>query len=542
MAIKAELPDGTILEFPEGTPDDVIDNAVKQQLGGVQGQDDSFLRALYLGAREPLDIAASRLEQLPGVEGINRLGAALGLPSAAQTLQETDIQRRQSGSPLGQIAGNVLGTAAMLPTRAVLAPATIGQAALGGGAASALLSRAQGVPEFLGDVASGAAISGALKPVADVVSGTIAPAVSRSVQKLREEGISPTLGMIVGEGGSLLGRGVQKIEEAATSLPGIGDLVQFAREQTGQEFEKSALNRAASFIGRVVPKDLGGEEAVGWVKGKLQSAYNTLVPNLEFNVTKDFAQTARQVFDDLGIPSSRKTLQRDWLAIIKDSITDLADENGMIRGKNLQDALSRLGKSSDAFIKSADPFERRLGTGVANLRRAWMDALAEQNPAQAAALRQVNAGWAHQAVLKKAASGAQGKITPSSLDRAVAAFGKGERRGPYADLARAGRNIPSRTPDSGTATRLARNVALTGGLAATGQTIAETLGYEGITPQQASAIALIAAPYTPQGRKAIASILGRQTGKAAKAAATVARGFLSPAAASSLITPRQGNR
>jgi hypothetical protein len=542
MAIKAELPDGTILEFPEGTPDDVIDNAVKQQLGGAQPQDESFLRALYLGAREPLDIAAARLEQLPGVGGISRLGAALGLPTAQQALRETDIQRRQNVSGAGQILGNIAGTAAMLPVRAVTAPATIGQAAVGGGLASSLLSRAEDIPSFVGDVASGAAISGALKPVADIVAGTIAPTVSRGIRTLRQEGISPTLGMIVGEGGSLLGRGVQKLEEAATSLPGIGDIVQAAREQVGEEFERAALNRASSFIGRVVPKDLEGEQAVGWVKGKLQQAYNTLVPNLEFNVTKDFGQRARQVFDDLGIPSSRKNLQRDWLAIIKDSITDLADTEGMIKGKNLQDALSRLGKSSEAFMKSADPFERRLGVGTANLRQAWMEALAEQNPAQAVALRQINAGWAHQARLKKAASGAQGKITPSSLDRAVSAFGKGERRGPYADLGRAGRNIPSRTPDSGTATRLARNLALTGGLAAGGQGIAEALGYEGITPQQASAIALIAAPYTPQGRKAIAAILGRQPSKASQAVGVASRALLSPAAAAGLITPRQGNR
>jgi hypothetical protein len=538
MAIKAQLPDGTILEFPEGTPDDVIDNAVKQQLGEAQPSDDSFLRGLYLGAREPLDVVASRLEQLPGVSGINRLGAALGLPTAAQTLSETDIQRRANTSGAGQIVGNIAGTAAMLPTRAVTAPASVGQAAIGGGLSSAALSRAQGIPEFLGDVGAGAAISGALQPVANVISGVIAPSVSRGLQTLRQEGVSPTIGMIAGEGGSLLGRGLQRIEEAATSIPGIGDVIQYSREQVGKDFEKSALNRAASFVGRVVPKELEGEEAVGWVKGKLQQAYNTLVPNLEFTVTRDFAKSAKGIFDDLGIPSSRKALQRDWVAIIKDSITDLADSDGMIRGKNLQDALSRLSKSSDVFMKSVDPFERRLGTGVANLRQTWMNALAEQNPGQAAALRQVNAGWAHQARLKKAASGAQGKITPSSLDRAVAAFGRGERRGPYADLARAGRNIPSRTADSGTATRLTRNLALTGGLAAGGQGIAQALGYEGVTPGQASAIALIAAPYTPQGRAAIARILGRTPSKASQALGITPRALLSPAAAAGLLTPR----
>jgi len=37
--IEAELPDGTVLEFPDGTPDDVIDRAVRQQLGAAETGD-----------------------------------------------------------------------------------------------------------------------------------------------------------------------------------------------------------------------------------------------------------------------------------------------------------------------------------------------------------------------------------------------------------------------------------------------------------------------------------------------------------------------
>ena len=34
--IEAELPDGTVLEFPEGTSQDVIQRVVKQRLGATQ--------------------------------------------------------------------------------------------------------------------------------------------------------------------------------------------------------------------------------------------------------------------------------------------------------------------------------------------------------------------------------------------------------------------------------------------------------------------------------------------------------------------------
>lgn len=536
MAIEAKLPDGTTLSFPEGTPDSVIDKAVKDHVS--RGSQKSFLESAALGLREPLDILSARLEP----QFLANFSKSLGLPTASESLAAADIQR-QSASPLGRTIGNIGGIAAMLPVRAVTAPATITEAALGGAAGSALMSRAKDITGIAADAIPGAVFGAAAKPVADVVSGVIAPKAGQQLKRLYQEGISPTIGMIAGATDSVLGTGVRKLEEAATSLPGLGDLVQMAREGVGKQFETAALNRASMAIGKVVPKELSGEEAVGWVKGQLQKAYNTLVPNLEFQVTGDLGQKAKQIFDDLAIPSSRKNIAKDWAAIVKDNLIDLADENGVIRGKNLQDALSRLGKTSDSFIKSADPFERRLGVGTANLRRAWMDALAEQNPGQAAALKQINSGWAQQAILKKAASGAGGKITPQSLDRAVAAFGKGERRGAFADLARAGRMIPSATADSGTASRLLRNTALVGGLAAGAQGIASALGYDvELTPRQAAAIALVAAPYTPQGRKAIAAIIGRQPSKLMQGLGIVPRAALAPAVISGAISPNRGGQ
>lgn len=534
MAIEAKLPDGTTLSFPEGTPDDVIDKAVKGYVGETQQR--SFAESAYLGLREPIDILASRLEP----QFISNLGKSLGMPTASEATREADVMR-VSANPLGRAVGNIAGTALTLPYRAVLAPSTIAQAAAGGAAAGALMSRAEDATGIAADAIPGAVFGAALKPVADVFSNVIAPKAGEQLRTLYREGINPTIGMIAGETGNILGTGLRKAEEALTSLPGLGDLIQYARDSVGKEFEKSALNRASMTIGKVVPKELSGEQAVGWVKGQLQRAYNSLVPNLEFQITSDLGQKAKQIFDDLAIPSSKKGLAEDWAAIVKDNILDLADDLGFIKGKNLQDALSRIGKTSDSFIKSADPFERRLGIGAAKLRQVWMDALAEQNPSQAAALKQINSGWSLQAVLKKAASGSGGRITPQSLDRAVTAFGKGERRGPLVDLVRAGRAIPSTTPDSGTFTRALRNTAAVGGFAAAGQGIANALGYDiELTPQQAAAVALVAAPYTPQGRKAIAAILGRQPSKLMRGLGIVPRAALAPAVVSGAVLPNRG--
>jgi len=36
MPIQIEAPDGSVVEFPDGTPDTVIENAMRQEYGGVQ--------------------------------------------------------------------------------------------------------------------------------------------------------------------------------------------------------------------------------------------------------------------------------------------------------------------------------------------------------------------------------------------------------------------------------------------------------------------------------------------------------------------------
>ena len=557
MTKKAQLPDGTVLEFPDDTPDAVIDAAAKRQLGIESAPaDNSTLRGLGLGFREPLDIAASRLENIAGadivnvlgprvgiplaqgMENVRNLGNVLGLPSAANVLSETNKMRAANTSKIAQLFGNIGGVTAMLPTRAVVAPRSLLEAAGGGAAASAALSQAQNEPELASDILAGSIFGAALKPVSDVVSGVIAPKASDALKTLAKEKVYPTVGMILSQGEDLGSKFVTGLEEGITSLPGIGDLVSLARDGVIQDFGRAAVNRAAQFIDQTVPKNLSGEEAVGWVKKKLGEGYNKLVPTLDFTVGVDFLDDAQRIFQSLNIPSSRQNLLDDWSAILKDNIFRVMDNNGRISGKNLQDVLSNLSDTASNLMKQSDGFERRLGTGVAELRRAWFDALAKQNASQADELQRLNAGYSITAQLQKATSQAAGRITPASLERAVTAFGRGQRRGPLADLARGGRIIPSKTPDSGTARRAFVGTAATGGLVGLGNEIAQRYGYEGITPGEASAIALIAAPYTPAGRAAIAKILQRSPGKIAQATGNVFRLGISPAVSSSTIKRR----
>jgi hypothetical protein len=91
--IEAELPDGTILEFPDGTPDNVVQRAVRKQLGFAPG-----VRETRPITTSGLDIAGATGGALTGAKAGAALGAAGG-PFAPVTV------------PIGALAGGIAGGA-----------------------------------------------------------------------------------------------------------------------------------------------------------------------------------------------------------------------------------------------------------------------------------------------------------------------------------------------------------------------------------------------------------------------------------------------
>jgi hypothetical protein len=138
--IEAELPDGTILEFPEGTSQDVIQNVVRQRIG-VSPQKlapNVMTREAYLEAVEkrkgekPLFGRGSTISDIAGgiVKGATDIGTTLITPidmALGNTQSWSNPERRQSvtdffqnsagidvnslGYAGGRIASNVAGTA-----------------------------------------------------------------------------------------------------------------------------------------------------------------------------------------------------------------------------------------------------------------------------------------------------------------------------------------------------------------------------------------------------------------------------------------------
>ena len=547
MSIKAVSADGVAHEFPDGTSQEVIDAAMKSYARsrpvaerpsspGALGTVADIVEGLYLGARQPLDTAAMRLEQ--AFPSVSRFGANLGFaPSASDILAEQNVLRAQSPAKISQIVGNVAGVAPFIAAGGgSVAPATFGGSAVSGGATSALLSQAQTPTEFAAETATGAGLGVVGKGVGDFVGGVIAPKVTEGVRTLTDLGVRLTPGAILGATDTALGRAANMAETALTSIPGLGALIGQARGTVPEDFEKAAVTKLADFINVDLPSNLSGDRAVSWVKKSISNKFNDLVPNLDMALPDNWQNQTLDIFSSLNLPASRKGLLDDFLSTVSQNVEAVADTMGRISGRNLQNSLSSLSDTARTFMKSDDGFERRLGSGLAQVRSWMLDTLAEQNPAQAEELLRLNKAWNAQTVLDKAVGYSGNTVSPSSLTRAVKSLSGGKIGGFYEDLARAGMELPKGLAESGTFTRAATAQAL--GLVGAGAGGTYLAQQEGAVPYElpVSTLATLAALYSPQGRRGLQYVMTREAGPAAQQLANMARIGLSPATAAATVT------
>jgi hypothetical protein len=547
MTIKAVSADGVAHEFPDGTSQEVIDAAMKSYARsmpvaerpsspGALGTVADIVEGLYLGARQPLDTAAMRLEQ--AFPTADRFFKNLGFhESASDILSQQNILRAQSPAKVSQIVGNVAGVAPFIVAGGgSVAPATFGGSAVTGGATSALLSQAQTPTEFAAETATGAGLGVVGKGVGDFVGGVIAPKVTEGVRTLTDLGVRLTPGAILGAADTAFGRAANMAETALTSIPGLGALISQARGTVPEDFEKAAVTKLADFINVPVPKDISGDRAVSWVKKSISDKFNKLVPNLDMTLPSNWQQETLDIFSSLNLPASRKGLLDDFLATVTQNVDDVADNFGRISGRNLQNSLSNLSDTARTFMKSGDGFERRVGSGLAQVRTWMLDTLAKQNPAQAEELLRLNKAWNAQTVLDKAVGYVGNTVSPTSLTRAVKSLSGGKIGGFFEDLARAGMELPKGLAESGTFTRAATAQAL--GLVGAGAGGAYLAQQEGAVPYElpVSTLATLAALYTPQGRRGLQYVMTREAGPAAQQLANMARIGLSPATAAATVT------
>jgi len=472
-----------------------------------QGRPGALMRGLQ-GVAQGIADPINSLGQM-----FTRAGAAVGLPGADRKVAEfdkyvtqqdaqykTNVRGGQDDFDFGRMFGNVAGTLPL--TMAVPVGGTLGAAATfgaGGGALSGALQPVMGGNfgeqklEQLKAGALGGAIAG---PVGNMLGRAISPTVNPQVALLQREGVTPTIGQI-------MGGGFKTAEEKLTSVPLLGSAISSGQGRANQQLNQAAWNRALAPLNEQLPKGVVGREAAQFVGDRVSQAYDTALNAVgPIAIDRQLVSALNAVKATSGLkPNVADELQ----GLIQANVLDRA-KNGYLIPEDLKGAVSELDRKARGYISDPAFDNRELGQALQKAHEALRNAIARQAPRNAAnGLRAADTAYANLLRVQRAAGSVaaeDGVFSPAQLQNAVRAleptksrFAKGTAL--MQDLSDAGKSVlAQKTPDSGTAGRLLP-AALAGGAVTINPWLA--LG------------AVPALAYTATGQRALSNLLtGRQ--------------------------------
>lgn len=463
----------------------------------------------------PVDTVENALNL--GIAGVGRLSGAFGGPTP------NPLQGSVGGS---EWLRNVLrGTGAN-----VLSPDNPNPQDTGNSLVYDFVSRGGPIPGGAIPAISSIGFEKALGPQWAGV-GAMAPAAGRMAARSAAEATIPRVppdanaALLQSEGvqltpGQMLGGGVKRAEDAATSIPVLGDVIKGAQRRGIEQFDAAAFNRALTPIGETLPKGMTGNKAVDHVYSRLGEKYEDLLPRMKGELYGPGGNalparpgqpgpvTLKQELDGLRTmgqnmaPQQAAQLDR----ILFNEIESRFTQQGLASGETLKKIESQLGRMAKDFRKSENYDVRQLGDAVQEAQNAVRRMVERVNPSHGAELQKINEGYANFKVVQNAAGslGAQeGVFTPTQLNRSVRAKDQSKDKARFAegnalmqDLSGAGRAVlPSSVPDSGTATRSLIAWAIANPVKA---------AIAGVP------VGIASLPYTPFGQRAVQSIVQRQ--------------------------------
>jgi len=460
------------------TFDDIVSSGPTQQQRDMTTSNARVMR----GMRDPIDAGAQMLTNaLPAgvVNAGNRFnnwladktGLVARLPAGGvnQQIAQSEAEYQQSRKAVGQdgadwarMGGNLITT---LPV-GMAAPASAGlgarmaYGAATGAAGGALQPVTNGGDNFWSEkgnqTATGAAVGGALAPIAGAVGRVISPKASTNPQlaMLRDSGVTPTVGQA-------LGGAANKAEEKLTSVPIVGDMIARARGKSIDSFNNAAINRATAPIG--VRVNGSGQQAVREAGDALSNAYDDVLGSIK-GVSFD-----NQFSSDLGQLKQMTSglvpdMQRKFDKLLQDKVMSRMSPSGGLAPETYKAIDSELKQEAARWSKSAMASESELGDAISQLHSLLNQQMRRSNPDVADKLAKIDQGWANLVRIEgaaKAGKNAEGVFTPGQLNQAISAADQSTRKRAVArgtalmqDLGNAGQSvIGNKVPNSFTTDR-----------------------------------------------------------------------------------------
>lgn len=487
-------------------------SAMAQAPAPAQERPGAFMRGMQ-GVAQGIADPINALGQM-----FTRAGSAVGLPGAANKAAEFDRYVTQQNSQyktntrggqddfdFGRMFGNVAGTLPL--TMALPAGSTLGAAATfgaGGGALSGALQPVMGGnfgEQKLGQLKAGALGGAVAGPVGNMLARAISPTVNPQVALLQREGVTPTIGQI-------MGGGFKTAEEKLTSVPLFGSAVASGQRRANEQLNQAAWNRALAPLNEQLPKGVVGREAAQFVGDRVGQAYDTALNAVgPIAIDRQLVSALNAVKATSGL---KPNVADELRGLIQANVLDRA-KNGYLVPEDLKGAVSELGRKASGYISDPAFDNRELGQALQKAHDALRDAVARQAPKNAANdLRAADTAYANLLRSQRAAGSVaaeNGIFSPAQLQNAVRAldptksrFAKGTSL--MQDLSDAGRSVlAQKTPDSGTAGR-AMAVGVPAFLAGSAATINPWLAL-GAVPALA---------YTATGQRALSNLLTSRQG------------------------------
>jgi len=386
-----------------------------------------------------------------------------------------------------------------LATDPVGAAADLSLLFTGGGALAArtpMLSRAAPTLRTAAEYTN--PLNAVTKPIASMISPKVAP----EVKTLMNEGVTPTTGQI-------LGGGFQRLEEGLSSVPLVGDFIKNAQLRAVEDLNKAAFNRALKPIGKELPKDITGREAVQFADDALGNAYQKLLPKMTVQADTTFTtglSNLKQAVDSGAINQTTKDFFNKW---IDNNVNNKFQGQGAITGETLKGIQENFRVKINELSASTLNDERVIAGALKQAQDEFRQLVTRSNPNYAKELNAINTGYANFKRVQNAASklGAEeGIFSPAQLQNAVRAMDKSKDKARFAegkalmqDLSESGKTVlGSKVPDSGTPYRTMAAILASGG--------AGVSGYPGI----AAGLAASPVMYSSGGQKMMAALLAKR--------------------------------
>jgi hypothetical protein len=337
---------------------------------------------------------------------------------------------------------------------------TIGSSLLGGAA-----GKAAGV---LGDVA-GPTVK-ALNPLQKPVSQTVRDLANK---------------LVVTTPGQRGGKIASAIEQRATSIPLVGDMIKRARGKATEQWNRAELNEAIKDAGGAeIPKNRTGRDAIAHTQDQMHEAYNRVLGKMtgDLNSADPSGMTFRQFLDQTKTlttqslePQTAKTVN----GIIDNKVIMKFGQNGKATGERIKEIQEAL-RTEINDLKSGNYQDRKAAEALKQVSADMKAMLKRENPKLAAELDDVDKGYAKFKASSKASlysTKNQGAYTPAQKLQAIKSRDKSKDKQQFASGHAPGEKdaeavesvIGNTEPDSGSAGRIATMEAIfTGGGAAAG--------------------------------------------------------------------------